>query len=291
MSQRIAVLGATGVYARHFIPRLLAAGHSVRALARQPAKAAFAAACGAEVISADIFDTASLVAGVRGCDVAINLATSLPRPGSTTGDFAKNDDLRRDGTKLWIRACSEARVPRIVQQSIAMTHAGGGDAWADETTCHPLGTDTTFGAAVAAIRDMEGTIESSGLDWLVLRGGLFYGPGTGFDDDWFARARAGKLRLPEQGEDFVTLVHIADMAAATVAAVAAWPSRQALVIADNEPARWRDVFNYVAALAEGPAPEAGGRVLMPSFRVSNRRARERLSWTPLYPNYRAGLIR
>ena len=39
MSQRIAVLGATGVYARHLIPRLLAAGHSVRALARQPAKA------------------------------------------------------------------------------------------------------------------------------------------------------------------------------------------------------------------------------------------------------------
>jgi nucleoside-diphosphate-sugar epimerase len=291
MSQRIAVLGATGVYARHLIPRLVGAGHAVRALARRPAKAAFAAAAGAEVMSADIFDEASIVAGLRGCDLAINLATSLPRPGSTSGDFAKNDELRREGSKIWIRACSEARVPRIVQQSIAMTHAGGGDAWADETTFHALATDTIFGAAVAAIRDMEATIASSGLDWLVLRGGLFYGPGTGFDDDWFARARAGKLRLPERGEDFVTLVHIADMAAATVAAIDAWPSRQALVIADDAPARWRDVFNYVATVAESPAPEPGGRVMMPSFRVSNRRARERLSWTPRYSDYRAGLMR
>ena len=110
-----------------------------------------------------------------------------------------------------------------------MTHAGGGDAWADETTFHPVGSDGVAAAAIAAVRAMEATIEASGLDWLVLRGGLFYGPGTGFDDDWFGRARAGKLRLPAEGRDYVSLVHITDMAAATVAALAKWPSRQALI--------------------------------------------------------------
>jgi hypothetical protein len=29
----------------------------------------------------------------------------------------------------------------------------------------------------------------------------------------------------------------------------------------------------------------------PSFRVRNRRAREALSWTPVYPSYRVGLAR
>ena len=87
---------------------------------------------------------------------------------------------------------------------------------------------------------------SSGLDWLILRGALFYGPGTGFDDDWFARARAGKLRLPGEGDDYVSLVHIADMADATIAAIQRWPSRQALIVADDQPARWRDLFTYVA---------------------------------------------
>jgi nucleoside-diphosphate-sugar epimerase len=240
--------------------------------------------------AADIFDEASLRAGLAGCDVAINLATSLPGPTSQ-GDYAKNDRLRREGTPIWVRACRDASVPRILQQSIALTHAGGGDAWADETTFHPVGQEGVAAAAIAAVRAMEATIEESGLDWLVLRGGLFYGPGTGFDDDWFARARAGKLRLPEEGRDFVSLVHIADMAAATVAAIERWPSRQAFIVADDHPAPWRDVFAYVCSIAGSNPPQPGGRALMPSFRVRNRRARELLSWAPSYADYRAGLVR
>jgi len=290
MSVRIAVLGATGVYGRHLVPRLTAAGYRVRALARRPETAAVAAACGAELAAADIFDAASLRAGLVGCDIAINLATSLPGPTST-GDYAKNDQLRREGTTILVGACHDAGVPRILQQSIAMTHAGGGDAWADETTFHPVGQEGVAAAAISAVRTMEATIETSGLDWIVLRGGLFYGPGTGFDDDWFARARDAKLRMPEEGNDYVSLVHIADMAVATVAAIGRWPSRSALIVADDHPAPWRDVLTYVCAVAGAGPPQPGGRALMPSFRVTNRRAREVLSWAPSYADYRVGLVR
>jgi nucleoside-diphosphate-sugar epimerase len=182
-------------------------------------------------------------------------------------------------------------VPRILQQSIAMTHAGGGDGWVDETVFHPLEEDGVFGAAVSAVRAMEATIAESGLDWLVLRGALFYGPGTGFDDEWFARARSGKLRMPGEGDDYVSLVHISDMAAATIAALDRWPSPQALIVADDHPAPWRDVLSFVCAVAGASPPQRGGRVLMPSFRVTNRRARELLSWAPSYADYRAGLAR
>jgi nucleoside-diphosphate-sugar epimerase len=290
MTVRIAVVGATGVYGRHLVPRLVAAGYRVRALVRRPEAAAIAAACGAELAAADIFDEDSLRAGLVGCDIAINLATSLPGP-TAKSDYAKNDRLRREGTPIWVRACRDAGVPRMLQQSIAMTHAGGEDAWADETTFHPVGRESVAAAAISAVRDMEATITDSGLDWLVLRGGLFYGPGTGFDDDWFARAHAGKLRMPEEGKDYVSLVHIADMAAATVAAVRRWPSRQALIVADDHPAPWRDVLTYVCAVAGSDPPQPGGRTLMPSFRVKNGRARDALSWTPLYADYRAGLVR
>lgn len=246
--------------------------------------------CGAEVAAADIFDEASLRAGLAGCDVAINLATSLPAPGEQ-GDFAKNDQLRREGTPVFVRACREVGVSRILQQSIAMTHAGGGDEWADEATFHSLDGEGIFGAAVAAVRAMEAAVVESDLDWVILRGALFYGPGTGFDDDWFARARAGKLRLPAAGDDYVSLVHIADMAAATVAAIRRWPSRQALIVADDCPARWRDVLTYVCAVSGSDPPQPGGRSMMPSFRVRNARARELLAWEPAYRDYREGLVR
>jgi nucleoside-diphosphate-sugar epimerase len=127
--------------------------------------------------------------GARGCDAALNLATALPSP-RRAGDFAKNDELRRTGTPIFARACRDAGVARVVQQSIAMVHAGGGDALADETT--PQQLDYAVAAdALAAARAMEAAIEASGLDWLILRGGLFYGPApTTTKTGSRARARA-----------------------------------------------------------------------------------------------------
>jgi nucleoside-diphosphate-sugar epimerase len=290
MPSSIAVLGATGVYARHLIPRLVSRGHRVRALVRRPEAAGIAAACGAEIHRADVFDVASLRAGLAGCDVGINLATSLPGP-SGRGDFATNDRVRREGTPVWVGACRDAGVPRIVQQSIAMVNAAGGDAWGDEDTVYAGPRDDVAGLAAGAALAMEDAVRASDRDWLILRGGLFYGPGTGFDDDWFARAQAGRLRMPADGSDWVSLVHIADMAEATVAAVERWPSRRALIVADDEPARWRDVFAYVAAVAGAAPPSPGGRQGFPSFRVGNARAREALAWAPTYATYRAGLVR
>jgi uncharacterized protein YbjT (DUF2867 family) len=103
MSMCVAVLGATAVHGRHLVPRLCAAGIRVRALVRTPAAAAVAVACGVDLAAADVFDEASVRAGLAGCDVAINLATSRPGPTSR-GDYAKNDQLRRQGTPIFVGA-------------------------------------------------------------------------------------------------------------------------------------------------------------------------------------------
>jgi nucleoside-diphosphate-sugar epimerase len=290
MTQKIAILGATGVYARWLMPRLTQAGCAVRALARRPEAAGVARACGADVRAANIFDESAMAAALEGCDIGVNLATSLPGP-SGRGDFDANDRLRREGVPIWLEACRKAGVPRVIQQSVAMVNAAEGETWSDEDTVYVASEDSVASRAIAAAVAMEDAVRSSELDWVILRGGLFYGPGTGFDDDWFARASTGKLRLPGDGSDYVSLLHIADMANATLRAIERWPSRQALIIADDEPARWRDVFGFIAQAIGAPAPEPGGRQGFPSFRVSNRRARAALDWTPFYTNYKAGLVR
>lgn len=288
--QYIGILGGNGVYARHLIPKLIARGHNVRAIVRRPEAAGFARACGAEICVADIFDGDALRAALTGCDIGLNLATSLPGP-SGRGDFAANDKLRRDGTPIWVEACKAARVARTIQQSIAMVHATGSEDWADEDSAPAQATAPVFGPAVEAALAMEAAVRGAAGECLILRGGLFYGPGTGFDDDWFARAHAGKLRLPGDGQAFVSLVHISDMAHATALAVERWPGARTLLVCEDEPARWRDLFGYVATLANAAAPESGGAVRFPSFRTRNARAREVLDWRPHYPNHRAGLAR
>ena len=126
MTLTVGILGATGVFARHLVPRLTARGINVRALVRRPEAATVARHCEAQILTADIFDLTSLCAGLEGCDVAINLATSLPGP-SGRGDYAVNDRLRREGTPVWVEATRRAGVQKVLQQSIAMVNAAGSD--------------------------------------------------------------------------------------------------------------------------------------------------------------------
>ena len=287
---KIAIVGANGVYGRPLTPRLVAAGHDVRALVRRPEAGAILRACGAELRQADIYDAPSLEAGLAGIDLCINVATSVPGGPSGRGSPGANDRLRREGVPLLIEACRKAGVPRLLQQGICWVGAAG-EALADESHRFEAVGDGPGMASIRAAQAMEEAVSASDLDWLILRGALFYGPGTGAEDGWFAQARAGELVLPGDGSDFATFVHIADMAAATAAAVARWPSRQALIVADDTPVRWRDLFGYVAALVEAEAPRTGGPVRLPGFRMSNVRARETLGWAPRYPDYRSGLAR
>lgn len=290
MPETIAILGGNGVYARHLIPRLVASGHDVRALVRRPEAGAFARACGADVQIADIFDTRSMAAGLEGCGIGINLATSLPGP-SGRGDFDANDKLRAEGTANWVAACVSAGVGRVIQQSIGMICASGDESWTDEAHLFAASADTMTGRAFLATQAMEASVAESTLDWIILRGGLFYGPGTGFDDGWIGRAAAGKLRMPGDGSNYVSLCHIADMAAATLATVERWPSRETLIVCDDAPMTWRDLFTHVAAIAGGPPPQAGGQPGFPSFRLKNTRAKEILGWQPFYRDARLGLAR
>lgn len=289
MTEEIAVLGANGVYARHLIPRLVAVGHKVRALVRRVEAATLAQWCGADVRVADIFDIASMTAALEGCSMGINLATSLPGP-SGRGDFATNDILRIEGTPNWLEACRRAGVNRVIQQSIGLINSSNSTQWSDEETIFQSAKETTASRAIAACLLMEKAVEESGLDWLTLRGGLFYGPGTGYDDTWHSMAKVGKLRLPGKGEDFVSLIHIADMAAATLKAIELWPSRRALIVCDNNPAPWREIFSFINTMAGQDNLQEDGVIGFPSFRLKNKRACEVLQWSPFYQSYHTGLI-
>lgn len=287
---KVAILGANGVYGRHLVPRLVAAGHDVRALVRRPETALAARACGAEVRQADIYDAGSLETALAGSDLCINVATAVPGGSSGRGSPAANDRLRREGVPLLIEACRQAGVARLLQQSICWVGAAGEEP-ADESHRFEAVGDEPGMASIRAAQAMEETVRACGLDWAILRGALFYGPGTGAEDGWFAQARAGELVLPGDGSDFATFVHIADMAAATAAAIERWPSRQVLIVADDMPVRWRDLFGHVAILAGAEPPAEGGARRFPSFRMSNGLAKGMLGWAPLYPDYRAGLAR
>ncbi|HST90429.1 MAG TPA: NAD(P)-dependent oxidoreductase [Ktedonobacterales bacterium] len=277
---RILVVGATGILGRHVIPRLVERGHAVRAVVRRTEQAGILRGLGVETAPGDILDQDSLYASARGCDAALHLATAIPRgPG---GDWSANDRIRREGTRNLLAAATLAHVTRYLQQSITFLYGDTGAALVDESA--PLRPSPRIQSAA----DMEELVRGSALEWLILRGGSFYGPGTGREDDWRAQARAGTLPLPGDGSALLSLIHVADMARAVVLAVESAPARTIANVVDDQPVSYRALYGYIAVQAGTPEPPAGGPPTA-SLACANARIKELLGWQPAYPTYRSGL--
>lgn len=278
---KILVVGTTGILGRHVIPRLIERGHAVRAVIRQQTHERPLREIGADPVSGDILDKASLLNAAQGCDAAIHIATSIPKSGNT--DWSLNDQIRREGTRNLLEAAEETGIGKYIQQSITFLYGGNGQTIVDESA--PLKPNKIVQSAA----EMEELVRASKLDWCILRGGSFYGAGTGREDAWRESARRGRLLFPGDGSDLISLIHVVDMARAVVTAVESDPPMSVYNIVDNTPARYDEIFNYISAQLNAPAPQPGGSNFFPSLGCSNAKARQELGWQPMYPSYRSGL--
>lgn len=87
---RVFVTGGTGFLGRRIVSRLLAAGHEVRVLARNPEKAAGVRDLGAEVVSGDLGQIDSFRTNLAGCDVVV-LAGARAITQGTWDDFVREN--------------------------------------------------------------------------------------------------------------------------------------------------------------------------------------------------------
>lgn len=75
---RILVVGGTGTVGREVVGKLVQSGQAVRALARDPARAASLLGRGVEVVAGDLRDSASLAAALAGVECASIATTPTP---------------------------------------------------------------------------------------------------------------------------------------------------------------------------------------------------------------------
>ncbi len=107
-SQHILVMGATGYIGGRLVPRLAAAGHDVRCLARRPEKLAGVDwADSVEVVQGDALDPDTLDAAMADIDVVYYLVHSIGSGGSFS-------DVDRTAASNTAAAAARAGVARIV---------------------------------------------------------------------------------------------------------------------------------------------------------------------------------
>lgn len=289
-SMRVFIAGATGVLGRSLIPQLLESGQSVRALARSPERTGGLKSEKdlIEIVTGDLLAPGMeqrLPEMMEGCDAVMHIATAIPRNPSAPGAWDANTRLRTEGTRRLLDAALAAHVTYYFQQSIVMAYINGGDAWQDENT--PLDTSPTRMAVTGPVISMEAMVRAVPVEqmpWCILRGGLFVGPGTG-QAETVARIREGKMVVPCDGSNYVSLVNVADMARAFALALTnAMPGTTFNIVA--EPLRNGEYLDHIAALLHAPAPPRDpAQPCPPSHRCSNEAAREFLGWTPLHSIY------
>jgi uncharacterized protein YbjT (DUF2867 family) len=105
----IAVAGATGYIGGKLCERLREQSLEVRALARNPDRAAELGAVGCEVVEADVLEPETLGPALEGVEVAYYLVHSMGR--GSDGDFAARD---KEGAANFAAAAAAAGVRRVV---------------------------------------------------------------------------------------------------------------------------------------------------------------------------------
>ena len=154
---RVFLAGASGVIGVRLIPLLVRDGHEVAGMTRSPGKAAVLRELGAEPVVCDVFDAGALAQAVTafGPELVMHQLTDLPDQAERIPEFAAgNNRIRTEGTRNLLAAAAQAGATRFLAQSIAWTPPAGGEAVAEH----------------------ERLVLAAG--GVVIRYGVFYGPGT-----------------------------------------------------------------------------------------------------------------
>jgi nucleoside-diphosphate-sugar epimerase len=306
----VLVVGSTGALGVPVVDRLLARGHDVVGLTRSPEKARMLSERGARAVLGDVFDAPRMKEVMTEVqpECVVQLLNALPKRGPIRlSELEATNELRVTGTKNVLGAAVSTGARRFVAESMIFGY--GYRAGARAVT-----EDDDFGVRTSmpdVDRALEGLVSletqvldatrSGAIEGVVLRLGLFYGPGVGSTEFMASLLRRRMMVLPGGGRGVGSWIHVDDGAAAVVAALEGAEPGSVYNVVDDEPVSMAAFAAELATVRGLPGPRAipkwvarfGGRyaavIANATLRVSNERIKSELGWKPRYPSYREGL--
>jgi uncharacterized protein YbjT (DUF2867 family) len=227
MGSLVAVTGVTGYVGGRLVPELLAAGHRVRAIARNPARLRGRDWFDdVETAAADATRLEEIRAALEGAEVAYYLIHSL----GTGQRFARRDRL---AALTFARAAREAGVRRIV-------YLGG---------LHP--EEEGLSPHLESRREVEDILLASGVPTTVLRAAVILGSGSAsFEMMRYLTERLPAMTTPRWVDNRIQPIAIRDVLRYLVAS-ATLPSEvsRAFDIGGPEVLTYREMMQRYAAVA------------------------------------------
>jgi dihydroflavonol-4-reductase len=294
----VLVTGATGFVGSAVARTLLAEDCTVVALVRSKARGTDLVAAGARAVVGDMMEPPTYDHLVAEVDAVVHAAQLRPCGRVSAGTVRKMRHANTVMTGALAESCRAAG-KRFVYTGGCFVYGDHGSNWINEST--PL-APSPLGEADAAELPRLRKLHRQGLDVVVLSPGFVYGPGGNFKAAFYDQARKGRLRCIGAGENYWSCIHVDDLAAAYVAALAHAEPGDEYNIVDDSPLplssfvdqiaammggkRKADLPRWVASLAVGGPAIAS---LTTSYRVDNGKAQDRLGWAPVCSTVAEGL--
>src|SRR3954454_24667969 len=219
---RLAITGGTGFVGSPLINTGLGQGHNIKALTRREQ----AARDNLEWVAGDLQEREALHRLGDGADAILHVPGTISAPNAKA--FEKGNVT---GTLSMLAAATAGGVHRFVHVSSLA---------AREPKL------SLYGASKARA---EALVESSGLDWAIIRPPAVYGPGDKETLELFRMAKLGLILTPPRGH--LSLIHVNDLARLLLAlAEPDAPSNLVIEADDGTPGGWTH-RNFARAL--GPA--------------------------------------
>jgi nucleoside-diphosphate-sugar epimerase len=211
---RAFVTGGGGFIGSSLVPRLLAGGHDVVALARSPASAQRLADAGCTVVEGDLAEERTLIAALSGCDAAFHVAGDY-RVGIGRAGRAAMHEVNVRGTERLIDAAVAAGVPRILHVSTINAFGDTGYRIVDESYARPR--PYRYVSAYDETKHLAHLVAeeriAAGAPVVVAMPGGVYGPGDPSQLGGVLRqAAVGSLAADTFGDLGMNMVHVDDVA-------------------------------------------------------------------------------
>jgi dihydroflavonol-4-reductase len=241
---RYFVTGATGFIGRHLTRQLVADGHQVVALARNPAAALDLEELGVELVAGDLRNPAPLAGAMAGADGVFHLAAWY-KIGARDRSMAEAINVQ--GTRNLLDAAGQAGVPRIVYTSSLVVFGDTRGRVVDESYRFdgPWINEYERTKWAAHYRVALPMIDA-GLPVVIVQPGLVYGAGdTSNVGDALRSYLRGRLPvIPSNGGCFA---HVADTARGHIQAMARGRVGASYVLG-GECRMWGDVLRLAHEL-------------------------------------------
>lgn len=256
---KILIAGATGAIGRPLLNLLAGSTHDIYGITQSQEKARQLVEQKAKPVLLNVLDRDAVFNTIEGIrpDIVINMLTSLPKeytPEAMRKAAEMDARIRLEGGG-YLQAAAEAfGSRRYITQSIGFWYEPG-EGLADENTSLAFQATPGIAAGTRVCAEIENRLlQSKQIEGVVLRFGMFYGPGTWYHATGNVGEQVRRQQFPiiGEGEGVWSFVHIEDAASALMSAIQGASGIYNIV--DDQPTTMRDWLPAFARNLGAPQP-------------------------------------